>query len=31
MSQAVCEDIIRQVLPPAMPAKKPVRRGKKAA
>jgi alcohol dehydrogenase len=29
MSQAVCEDIIRQVLPPAMPAKKPVRRTKK--
>jgi alcohol dehydrogenase class IV len=31
MSQAVCEDIIRQVLPPAMPAKKPARRGKKTA
>ena len=31
MSQAVCEDIIRQVLPPGMPAKKPARRGKKTA
>lgn len=29
MSQAVCEDIIRQVLPPATPAKKPARRRKK--
>ena len=31
MSQAVCEDIIRRVLPPAAPAKKPVRRAKKTA
>ena len=30
MTQAVCEDIIRQVLPPAAAAKKPARRGKKA-
>jgi alcohol dehydrogenase len=29
MSQAVCEDIIRQVLPPAAPAKKTARRRKK--
>ncbi len=31
MTQAVCEDIIRQVLPPAASAKKPARRTKKAA
>ncbi len=31
MTQAVCEDIIRQVLPPAASAKKPARRRKKAA
>ena len=31
MTQAVCEDIIRQVLPPAAPAKKPARRAKKIA
>jgi alcohol dehydrogenase len=31
MTQAVCEDIIRQVLPPQAPAKKPARRAKKAA
>ena len=29
MTQAVCEDIIRQVLPPVTAAKKPARRGKK--
>jgi len=29
MTQAVCEDIIRRVLPPDAPAKKPARRGKK--
>lgn len=29
MTQAVCEDIIRQVLPPAASTKKPARRGKK--
>ena len=29
MTQAVCEDIIRQVLPPAPAAKKPARRAKK--
>jgi alcohol dehydrogenase class IV len=29
MSQAVCEDIIRQVLPPVAPKKRPARRGKK--
>lgn len=29
MTQAVCEDIIRQVLPPAAAAKKPARRAKK--
>lgn len=31
MTQAVCEDIIRQVLPPVASAKKPVRRAKKIA
>ena len=31
MTQAVCEDIIRQVLPPAAPARKPARRAKKIA
>ena len=31
MTQAVCEDIIRQVLPPAAAAKKPARRTKKIA
>jgi alcohol dehydrogenase class IV len=31
MTQAVCEDIIRQVLPPAAAAKKPARRAKKVA
>ena len=31
MTQAVCEDIIRQVLPPKAPAKKPARRARKAA
>ncbi len=31
MTQAVCEDIIRQVLPPAASAKKPARRPKKTA
>ena len=31
MTQAVCEDIIRQVLPPAASVKKPARRTKKAA
>lgn len=31
MTQAVCEDIIRQVLPPAASAKKPARRSKKTA
>jgi alcohol dehydrogenase class IV len=30
MSQAVCEDIIRRVLPPAAAAKKPARRARKA-
>jgi len=31
MTQAICEDIIRQVLPPEAPAKKPARRARKAA
>ncbi|MDP1735226.1 MAG: iron-containing alcohol dehydrogenase [Sulfuritalea sp.] len=31
MTQAVCEDIIRQVLPPAAAAKKPARRARKNA
>lgn len=31
MTQAVCEGIIRQVLPPVASAKKPARRGKKAS
>ncbi len=31
MTQAICEDIIRQALPPEAPAKKPVRRARKAA